>query len=717
MFIRLARKLVATLVLLVVILLGTTYFLLRSNSFVVSYLLPFVSKQIDIPISAEHADLQPFSGLSLTAARYNCPGTGESCEGDASVSVKATSLAVTYDFWELLSGRVHVTSLRGDGVKVSIKESGVAPDPVGDIEVEDVDADNEPKEKPTSSFIVIDDARIEHGSVEFVQGEDRYQLDDIVLNVPHGESHGDSSITLSTVATSQSQGLNLKREGIDAAVSLKRADLFAPAEIEVDLSLGSGAVKSLEIDGKLLFTEHPYGLQKVELNKASLRHTVLNAFHLPEIPIKDFHYEIDGHYTFSTPAQAYVQLKFNKHLFVGEAGYDLQGSRFDSKLSIHPDRLSVESGSADVKANGAELLRGTFSSEIAFDTSKHVSTIHAKIASADFDKIEALSESVAATPTPAAGESTAAVPAERASDESEAPGTPVHLPLLKASVLVEKSVFQKIPMSNLALELDIPSDRTILKAEVRGAFDGEGTFSMHGSGSLDHSLKVKAVANNVNVLPFAALVQDEGDLLEGTLTSLDLDISASPSDVRKTLTGYVNTRLTNFTVPSTLQGQVPFNILFLPLDALITVFGGTLNAMLPASVSSVSDAIRQTLDEAGRLGLKKGAIDVAFDNGKISCRNVDFTTKNLPDFTFKGSVDRDDGLDLTVFIALLKLNVPLPVVGSLSSPLPDVVYLGPEIVRGLGLSIGNLAGFSGSDEEPTVPEGVAQAPEAGTKQL
>ena len=436
MVIRLAKKLVITLVTLVVILSIASYLLLRSDSFVVSYLLPSVSKQLDIPLSAEHADIKPFSGLSLTAARYNCLGTGESCEGDASVSVKAASLAVTYDFWELLSGRVHVTSLRGDGVKVSIKESGAEPDPVGDIEVEDVNEDNEPKEKPTSSFIVIDDARIEHGSVEYVQGEDRYQLDDIVLTVPHGESQGDSSITLSTVATSQSQGLNLKREGIDAAVSLKRADLFAPAEIEVDLSLGSGAVKSLEIDGKLLFTEHPYGLQKIELNKASLRHTVLNAFHLPEIPIKDFHYEIDGHYTFSTPAQAYVQLKFNKHLFVGESGYDLQGSRFDSKLSIHPDRLSVESGSADVKANGAELLRGTFSSEIAFDTSKHVSTIHAKIASADFDKIEALSESVAATPTPAAGESTVAVPAERASDESEAPGTPVHLPLLKASVLV-----------------------------------------------------------------------------------------------------------------------------------------------------------------------------------------------------------------------------------------------------------------------------------------
>ncbi|MFO0203615.1 MAG: hypothetical protein ACK528_10860, partial [Alphaproteobacteria bacterium] len=63
----------------------------------------------------------------------------------------------------------------------------------------------------------------------------------------------------------------------------------------------------------------------------------------------------------------------------------------------------------------------------------------------------------------------------------------------------------------------------------------------------------------------------------------------------------------------------------------------------------------------------------------------------------------------------LKLNLPLPVAGTLSTPLPDVVYLGPEIVRGLGLSIGNIAGgvaslVGGSKSDNTSPAASVQHP-------
>jgi hypothetical protein len=110
------------------------------------------------------------------------------------------------------------------------------------------------------------------------------------------------------------------------------------------------------------------------------------------------------------------------------------------------------------------------------------------------------------------------------------------------------------------------------------------------------------------------------------------------------------------------------------------------------------------------LGIDNSIIDLRFEKGRIVFKNVDVNTKNLPDFTFKGSITPDDRLDLTVFIALLKLNLPLPVVGTLRAPLPDVVYLGPELVRGLGLSLGSIAGsaasvFSGGGEtEPAAAE-------------
>jgi hypothetical protein len=206
----------------------------------------------------------------------------------------------------------------------------------------------------------------------------------------------------------------------------------------------------------------------------------------------------------------------------------------------------------------------------------------------------------------------------------------------------------------------------------------------------------KAKAEKVNILPLAAAVQSGDELLEGNLDLLDIDLSLAPNSPRTSITGRTRVDLSRFIVPSTLHGQVPFNILFLPFDALITVFGGTLNAILPKSISSISDGIRQVLDDAGRLGIEKGVIDLAFNQGEIACNKVEIDTKNLPDFNIKGKITAKDGLDFTIFIALLKLNLPLPVAGTLSTPLPDVAYLGPEIVRGLGLSIGNIAGSAAS---------------------
>ena len=216
-----------------------------------------------------------------------------------------------------------------------------------------------------------------------------------------------------------------------------------------------------------------------------------------------------------------------------------------------------------------------------------------------------------------------------------------------------------------------------------------GWFAVFGS--LDQMITFNVEAKKINVLPFAALARSEGELLEGNLDLLDARITATPSNPRQTLSGHFKSRFSRFIVPSTLHGQVPFNIIFLPFDALITVFGGSVNAILPASISSISAGIREVLDDAGRLGIDKGIVDLDFKDGAILCKQVEIDTKNLPDFTIKGRVTAEDRLDFTIFIGLLKLNLPLPVAGTLITPLPDIVLLGPEIMRGLGLSVGNIA--------------------------
>ena len=731
---RLLRKTIRLIFILVIVLCVAAYALVRSDTFVVSYLLPFVSKQLGTPLSAQHAQIDPFTGISLKDLRYDCEGSAADCRPEAPFSLHIPTLDLTYDFWQLFSGKLHITSLKADGVRVGIL-SGDAPQEADPPPSAGETLTPTPTPTPTPESgskplftIALSDGAITNARVHFhsAQGAERYHGEEISLKVPQAESHGDSTIELKTVVTIQGAGVPLEKEKLSAVVTLKEATFFQPKAIDIDLSAGSSVPAPLEIDGELIFESEPYALKKIVLTKAILRESLAKAVGVSVGPIKEFEYEIDGHYELGVPSNAAIRLALNKHLFLGEGAYDLKGSRLETRLAIHADRVQASSGKIDLFANHASLLKGSFAANASFDPYSKTSSFTATFGSADFDLIDALRESLTPKSVPeAAAHGDGAAQGNGATQESpnESSATPdagaaaapiPDLPLLDVAVTVEKSVYQKIPISGLSVRLKTPSTREVSHLEVKAGFDAGGAFSMSGSGSLDHTFKLKVTANNVNILPFAALVQDDGALLEGTLNSYDLDVSASPKDPRTTITGHMNTRLSNFTVPSTLQQQVPFNILFLPLDVLITVFGGTLNAMLPSSVSSISDSLKSTIDEAGRLGLKRGSVDLVFDNGDINFKNVDFDTKNLPDFTFKGKIKHDDGLDLTIFIALLKPNLPLPVVGSLALPLPDVVYLGPEIIRGLGLSIGNLAGGS-SDEPPTPDAEPAEAPPASSE--
>jgi hypothetical protein len=310
----------------------------------------------------------------------------------------------------------------------------------------------------------------------------------------------------------------------------------------------------------------------------------------------------------------------------------------------------------------------------------------------------------------------AAAPTETVTTQTNSSTDSLTLPLGSLDIRADKIIVQQIETNSFTFTARIPSPRTIEKASIEALFPQGGNLSMNATGSLDSSVSFKATGKDVNMIPFAATAAGpKGEILEGSLKALDVNLTANGKDIRKTLQGHATISLSRLIVPSTLQEQIPFNILFLPLDALITVFGGTLNLLLPASISSISDSIRQTLDDAGRLGIDNSIVDLRFEQGKILLKNVDINTKNLPDFTFKGNITADDRLDLTVFIALLKLNLPLPIAGTMSTPLPDVMYLGPELVRGLGLSVGSLAGsaasiFGGSKDKPSAENDIKPQP-------
>lgn len=700
-------------------ILATSYALLRSERFIHSYLLPYLSAQAGISITAQTASIDPLHEVALKGLCVECNGADGSVRSGAPFSLAASSIRITYNILSLLSGKLDITSLQGDGVRVSMTEPAVLTASTPTTPEPPPAKRASPREKPMFT-IQVANAALKSSSFRYTDGAQAasYLLDTISLDIPRADSNGTSEIRLRTVVTTKSQALNLNRELLAGTVTLRDAAMFVPRSIGISAKAGSAQPPPLEVNGSLQFSDAPYSLRSIDIGKALVRHTLLSTLAIQPTPFKEFEYEITGRYPLQAGSPFQAALVVNKALAPSSA--DLKGSKLSATLTRGAGSLVAENGELAVFGQGAPLAKATFSGAFAFDPYTNPSKLVINAGEVNFDLIEALLRTV---PSPTT--TTPPGPASSTAPSKDAPATPLppspaptesspaaltRLPLIDANLQIDKAIYQKLGISNVMAELNIPTSRTINRATLAATFDGAGSLSTQLSGSLDSTIKLTANAQRVNVLPLAALVQGEGQLLEGIIDLLNLDLTLALNNPRTTITGRSQLHLSRFIVPSTLHGQVPFNILFLPFDALITVFGGTLNALLPSSISSISAGIREVLDDAGRLGIEKGTIDLDVNQGKISCKKVEIDTKNLPDFTIKGSVSAADQLDFTIFIALLKLNLPLPVAGTLKTPLPDVVYLGPEIVRGLGLSIGNIAGgvtslVTGADSGEKAPSG------------
>lgn len=675
--------------------LGACYGLLRSERFIHSYLLPTISDATGVRITVQKAAIQPLREISLEGIRINCDAAGKECSATEPFSLTADSLRVTYTLWDLLSRKLNITSLQGNGVRVFlVAQSSQDNQPQNSAGTPAIQ--ESPKLTKPPFTIHVTNASVKNSSIRYTDpsSTSSYLLDTINIDIPKADSNGDSEIQLRTEVTAQSQSLSLHRQLVSGLITIRDAAMFTPRAIALSAKAGSSQPTPLEVHGSLQFSDHPYALKSIDVTKALIRHTLLTTLSVAPIPFREFELELKGRYPLADSAPVDISLLVNKA--IAPSSSNLKGSKLSSSFKIRSGSITAEKAQLELVSQGAVITNGSVSGSVAFDPYTTPSKLSINAREVSFDAIEALF-----TPSTTSG------PENQTSEEAlnnsqaarEATGTSAahsiastRIPLIDARLTIDKATYQKRGISNLSADLTIPTPRTIQRATLTATADGAGSISASLSGSLDSSLSVKASAKNMNVLPLAALAQGEGQLLEGLIELLDVDLSLVPTNPRATITGRSHLQISRFIVPSTLHGQVPFNILFLPFDALITVFGGTLNAILPKSVSSISDGIRQVLDDTGRLGIEKGTVKLDFNQGKIVCDKVEIDTKNLPDFTIKGSVSATDKLDFTIFIGLLKLNLPLPVAGTLSTPLPDVVYLGPEIVRGLGLSIGNIAG-------------------------
>lgn len=689
---RYLRITLCSLVVIATLLLALTYAALSNESLIKSKLLPRVSERLGVPLSVDSISIRPLREITLKGLRYDCQGNTAACPHDKALSLYIGSLRVTYEILALFSGELRITSLELREPYVAMRATQPTADS-GELPAATPAASEQGNNTSSTSLrTTITNTSISDGYFIFkdTSGNSIYELETLQAQALRVNSQGDSDVDIKARVSVKSQSVSFSKQEISISASMHDAIDFKPTTLDVKAAAGLASTPSLTLTGNLSFNHEPYSLQAISLRQGTIRESLLKTLSIPTEPLREFEYDVTGKYTLSNPSELTATVHITKNTFSGPETHDLKGSKISAELKLASDRATLSNTSFELIDNGASIAKASITGELAFDPYQRASELSMRAPFVDLGALRALgggispeASSTTSSPTPRA-QATAAPPPSSLDS--------LKLPLGKLLLVIDRAIIQKQEASPFRAEIHIPTTRTIQRARAEATFVQGGTASVDVSGSLDGSLSLKTAAKNVNMIPFAALASGpHGEIVEGSLTSADINLTALGRDLRKTINGNITLKIANLIVPSTLQGQVPFNILFIPFDALITVFGGAINLMLPASISSISDSIRQTLDKAGRLGLDASTIDLGFEKGKILLKNVDINTKNLPDFTMKGSVSAEDRLDLTVFISLLKLNLPLPIIGSPRAPLPDVVYLGPEIVRGLGLSVGSIA--------------------------
>lgn len=153
-------------------------------------------------------------------------------------------------------------------------------------------------------------------------------------------------------------------------------------------------------------------------------------------------------------------------------------------------------------------------------------------------------------------------------------------------------------------------------------------------------------------------------------------------------------------VPAYMQESPPFNLIFLPITALDYAIGQTAGALLPSAVTDIVKEAKAAVKEQGRIVFDHIQVRGDIDSEKLTLSDTEIDGDVLPTVVMKGDVGFDKSLDLVIGVEVLKVPVPLPVAGSLSTPLPKVTAFVPELVKSLGagaLNVGEM--FTGKDEE------------------
>ena len=157
--------------------------------------------------------------------------------------------------------------------------------------------------------------------------------------------------------------------------------------------------------------------------------------------------------------------------------------------------------------------------------------------------------------------------------------------------------------------------------------------------------------------------------------------------LKKSLQADLRTEMSEVTLPARLSEVVPFNVLFLPAKAVSSVTSLFPTGLAPAEVAAQGAAVSESLKHSDSFRVEQGRLRLKVRNQSVRINQLKIGTILLPDIYFSGTVGFDQKLAIDSGVKLLGVELPLPIAGTLRSPLPDMTAFAEGLVTHFAKSI------------------------------
>ena len=487
---------------------------------------------------------------------------------------------------------------------------------------------------------------------------------------------------------------------IETSISVKDISFSPFSSLKVkDLRLGpdseptiTASEVSLNYSLWEILTSKQINLKKIHLSKAHVtffkdKHNIINLLTKPSKDIRSNSIKLDGNIDLSLNNDL-DQIRATGEVLIKElytpdfleTTSKLESTRVKFNVSYDPLALKIENLELNILDNSGPFADLSGSGDIKLPLGKERSALSLSAKLIDVDRLINLFDTLVETD------------AEDLSNSKYCEGINLDSLWLDTKLKVKELKYAPLQITNLDADIFTQKGKIAVKkldwkqSEIPAHLKADIDFS-NSDCKFTYLLKFEPS-------PFghflSAFGQDESGIKKGVIKKAILSgkgAGFSKEQFDKNFSGELDLEVSDAVLPSKFQDVPPFNIIFLPFKILMDLGGTLTSAVLPEELTNLGSEARGTLDETGQLNLNHASFKLKASQGKVSIVEGEINTDLLPTVGFDGDINYDASLDLTTTLHLLALQLRIPVAGSLALPLPDLVELGPQLIKGLGLSL------------------------------